>query len=58
MAIEDLQSDAWKTPAAAILKKLSNSARAEDWAKYKELIIVPDSFLWYVPFEALAAAGK
>lgn len=58
VAIEDLQSDAWKTPAAALLKKLSNGARAEDWAKYKELIIVPDSFLWYVPFEALPLPGS
>jgi hypothetical protein len=55
---EDLASDAWKSPAAAILKKLSNNARAEDWAKYKELIIVPDSFLWYVPFEALPLPGS
>jgi hypothetical protein len=58
VSIEDLQSDAWKTPAASILKKLSNSARPEDWAKYKELIIVPDSFLWYVPFEALPLPGS
>ncbi|WP_202921209.1 CHAT domain-containing protein [Anatilimnocola aggregata] len=56
--VEDLASDAWKTPAAAILKKLSNGAGAEDWAKYKELIIVPDSFLWYVPFEALPLPGS
>lgn len=58
VAIEDLQNDAWKTPAAAILKKLSNSARPEDWAKYKELIIVPDGFLWYVPFESLPLPGS
>lgn len=58
VSIEDLQSDAWKTPAASILKKLSNSARPEDWAKYKELIIVPDSFVWYVPFEALPLPGS
>ncbi|WP_254508918.1 CHAT domain-containing protein [Anatilimnocola floriformis] len=58
VSIEDLQSEAWKTPAASILKKLSNNARPEDWAKYKELIIVPDSFLWYVPFEALPMPGS
>lgn len=58
VAIEDLQSDAWKAPAASILKKLSNSARPEDWAKYKELIIVPDSFVWYVPWEMLPLPGS
>ncbi|WP_425614491.1 CHAT domain-containing protein [Anatilimnocola sp. NA78] len=56
--VEDLASDAWKTPAASILKKLSNGAGPDDWARYKELIIVPDSFLWYVPFEALPLPGS
>jgi hypothetical protein len=56
--VEDLATDDWKATGAAILKKLSNNARAEDWAKYKELIIVPDSFLWYVPFEALPLPGS
>jgi hypothetical protein len=58
VAVEDLASDAWKTPAASILKKLSNDAGPADWARYKELIIVPDSFLWYVPFEALPIPGS
>jgi hypothetical protein len=58
VSIDDLQGDAWRAPAASILKKLSNSARPDDWAKYKELIIVPDSFIWYVPWEALPLPGS
>ena len=50
---KDLQSDAWKTPAAKLVKQLTNSAKAEEWAGYKELIVVPDGVLWYLPFEAL-----
>jgi tetratricopeptide (TPR) repeat protein len=58
VALEELQSDAWKPLAASILKKLTNSARPEDWARYKEVIIVPDSFVWYVPWEALPLPGS
>jgi hypothetical protein len=32
---------------------LSNDAKPEEWAKYRELVIVPDGVLWYLPFEAL-----
>ena len=48
-----IASEAWKVPAAKILKQLTNNAKAEDWAKYREVVVVPDGPLWYVPFEAL-----
>jgi CHAT domain-containing protein len=49
----DLKDEAWKTPADRLLGQLTNQTKPEEWAKYKELVIVPDSVLWYLPFEAL-----
>lgn len=48
-----ISANAWKTPATKILKQLTNNAKPEDWAKYREVVIVPDGPLWYIPFEAL-----
>ena len=60
-----LHDSSWKGTAGRILKQLTNNTKAdfsaEDWAKYNELIVVPDGVLWYVPFEALqlpAGAGS
>ena len=50
---DDLTSDKWKQAATRLLAQLSNNTRPEEWEKYKELVVVPDSVLWYVPFEAL-----
>lgn len=50
---DDLTSEKWKEPASRLLAQLSNNTKPEEWAKYKELVVVPDSVLWYVPFEAL-----
>lgn len=49
----DLMDEAWKTPADRLLGQLTNQTKPEEWAKYKELVIIPDSVLWYLPFEAL-----
>ena len=35
------------------MAQLTNDAKAEEWTKYRELVIVPDGVLWYLPFEAL-----
>ena len=50
---EDLIKDEWKLAAGRLLKQLTNDTKPEDWAKYKELVIVPDGVLWYLPFEIL-----
>ena len=49
----DLKDEAWKTPADRLLGQLTNQTKPEEWAKYKELVLIPDSVLWYLPFEAL-----
>ena len=48
-----LQDDAWKAASADLLADLTDDADAAAWAPYRELIVVPESILWYVPFEAL-----
>jgi hypothetical protein len=50
---DDLLKDDWKLPAGRLLKQLTNDTKPEDWSKYKELVIVPDGVLWYLPFEIL-----
>jgi tetratricopeptide (TPR) repeat protein len=58
---DDLTSDKWKEAATRLLAQLSNNTKPEEWEKYKELVVVPDGVLWYVPFEALqipAAEGS
>jgi hypothetical protein len=53
VAADDLLSQEWHVPADRLLKQLTNDTKPQDWASYKELVIVPDGVLWYLPFEAL-----
>jgi hypothetical protein len=55
VAIEDLKANGWKPAGQRLLAQLTNDAKAEEWTKYRELVIVPDGVLWYLPFEALPA---
>jgi tetratricopeptide (TPR) repeat protein len=55
---KDLKAVEWKVPAAALLGQLTNQMKPEDWSHYKELVVVPDGVLWYLPFEALQLRGK
>ncbi|MEX2025649.1 MAG: hypothetical protein WEH44_00085, partial [Pirellulaceae bacterium] len=54
---DDLLSTKWKEAATQLLAQLANNTRPEEWAKYKELVVVPDNVLWYLPFEALQVPG-
>lgn len=49
----ELASDDWKTIATKLLPPLSNGTKNTEWAKYEELVVVPDGVLWYLPFELL-----
>lgn len=53
LTADDLRSDAWKKPAAELLGQLLNNPRPEFWDDYRELVVVPDGPLWYLPFESL-----
>jgi CHAT domain-containing protein len=50
---KDLADSAWSKSAKDLLDDLLKGSRADFTTKFDELIIVPDGFLWYVPFEAL-----
>lgn len=53
---EVLASDAWRESATVAYDVFLKPARL-DFDRIKELIIVPDGLLWYVPFETLLEDG-
>ena len=55
---EDLAKTDWKKVAERLAKQLTNDTKPDDWSKYKELVIVPDGVLWYLPFEILQVPAK
>lgn len=48
-----LRDDSWKQIARRLLPLLTNDTPADAWDKIDEVVIVPDGFLWYLPFETL-----
>jgi hypothetical protein len=50
--VEDLASDKWQESAAKLYETIFAGASIEP-AALKQLIVVPDGVVWYVPFEAL-----
>lgn len=48
-----LLDNTWQAPAARLLSMLLAGAKTDLVAECRELVIVPDGALWYVPFEAL-----
>jgi len=53
-----LKDETWKATSANLLQKLTNNANSSAWDMYREVILVPDGPLWYVPFEALQVPGS
>ena len=43
----------WKKAAKQLLDGILDGSQADLTAHFPEMAIVPDGFLWYVPFEAL-----
>lgn len=54
---DDLKANGWSPAATRLVGQLTNNTQQQDWAKYRELVIVPDGPLWYLPFEALPVPG-
>jgi len=54
----DLESDSWREPSRELLDVLTRDSKAEIPYGFTELIIVPDHYTWYVPFEALCASAQ
>lgn len=52
---ETLLSDAWRETAAKLFEQLTKGQQrsGEIWNGVSEIVIVPDGFLWYLPFEML-----
>ncbi|MDX1944419.1 MAG: CHAT domain-containing protein [Pirellulaceae bacterium] len=57
VSTDDLAPNAWRPAAERLLKALTNDTKPADWAKYSQLVVVPDGPLWYLPFEALPLAS-
>jgi tetratricopeptide (TPR) repeat protein len=49
----DLTKDAWRTASAKVLSLLLERSNVDLTGNFQEIVIVPDGFLWYLPFEAL-----
>jgi hypothetical protein len=56
MASDELADKDWRTVAAELYELIFAGARL-DVAATTKLVIVPDGWLWYVPFEALVVPG-
>ena len=50
VAIDDLKANGWRSAGQRLLAQLTNDAKPDEWSKYRELVIVPDGVLWYLPF--------
>ncbi len=55
--VDAIQDTEWKTTAQEIKPGLFGSVTDKDWLQFRELVIVPDGVLWYLPFEAIPLNG-
>jgi len=54
----DLASTAWQAPSRELFDMLTRDSKADLPYGFEELVVVPDGWLWYVPFEALPASPQ
>jgi tetratricopeptide (TPR) repeat protein len=50
----ELAKGNWRSSGAKVLQLLLARSNVDLAANFEELVIVPDGFLWYLPFEALS----
>lgn len=48
-----LEAEDWKSLSERVLNNLVPPGQQGIWNQYRELLIVPDGILWYLPFELL-----
>jgi CHAT domain-containing protein len=53
LPLKELANEQWKVAAQQVLELLLKGSQADLSQPLDELVIVPDGFLWYLPFEAL-----
>ena len=53
MTVEQLAKDAWKERSEKFVDGLTDDSPADLGGSFKELVVIPDDVLWYVPFEML-----
>jgi CHAT domain-containing protein len=53
LTIKQLEQTDWEAISTKLTRQLFDEAQLGFWNRFEEIIIVPDSFLWYLPFEAL-----
>jgi hypothetical protein len=53
LTLKELDSQQWKKTSEQVLAAILEGSQADFKTAFKELVIVPDGILWYVPFEAL-----
>ena len=51
--VGDLANDDWKEVASELTDQLFAGIPDDAWKEVRELVIVPDGVLWYLPFELL-----
>ena len=56
--MDDLQSQDWRTHAETLMKTLTGNAPDNLFDGIGKLTIVPDGFLWYLPFELLPSGDQ
>ena len=51
--VKQITAQDWHENSKAIADELFSKVLTDQWAGVKEIVIVPDGALWYLPFEAL-----
>jgi hypothetical protein len=55
---DELARENWRATADNVLKLILARSSVELAGNFQEIVIVPDSFLWYLPFEVLKVGNK
>ncbi len=57
LAVKDLADPQWRKTAQQVLDVLLEGSQVDLSKEFRELVIVPDGLLWYLPFEALVVGS-